>query len=127
MKYVALALVTVAALGAQPAAHHDPRPTYDERATATIDGSLVRLTLRNPHSFLQVAVRTPRGGEVSYNLEWTGIDDLRKQGISPATFMSGDRVIITGHPSRGSADRRLRVTMLRRPKDGLVWAQPMAY
>ncbi len=122
---IAALLALVAALPL--AAHHDPRPTYDERARLTIEGSVVSITLRNPHSFMQVAVKGPRSGEVHYSIEWMGAEDLRRAGISARTFHSGDRVVITGQPGLGSSDRRLRVTRLARPKDGLVWAQPMAY
>ena len=122
---VAALLVLVAA--ARPSMHHDPRLTYNERASLTIDGSVVNVTLRNPHSFMQVAVKSEGTGEVHYRIEWTGIDDLRRAGIGASTFRSGDRVVITGQPGRGTSDRRLRVTALKRPKDGLVWAQPMAY
>jgi len=108
-------------------AHHDPRPAYNERESRTIDGSVVSVTLRNPHSFMQVAVKAPRRGETHYRIEWSGIDDLRRAGISADTFRSGDRVVITGQPGLGTSDRRLRVTRLTRPKDGLVWAQPMTY
>lgn len=122
---LATLLIFVAAL--RLSAHHDPRPTYDERARQTIEGSVVSITLRNPHSFIQVAVKGPRSGEVHYNIEWTGADDLRRAGINARTFHSGDRVVITGQPGLGTSDRRLRITRLTRPKDGLVWAQPMAY
>ena len=124
MKLLPVALMTLMA-ALRMTAHHDPRPTYDEDVTRTIEGSVVSLTLKNPHSFMFVAVKTPGRPEVLYNLEWNGADDLRRSGIGAMTFRSGDRIVVTGEPGRGTDDRRLRVTMLRRPKDGLVWAQPM--
>lgn len=108
------------------AAHHDPRPTYDERGRLTIQGSLVSLTLKNPHSFIQVAVREANRPEVHYSIEWNGADALRRAGIGAATFRVGDRVIVTGQPIRDSSERRLLATKVSRPSDGLVWAQPMS-
>lgn len=127
MRFVSLALLVVFAAVLRMTAHHDPRPAYDERVTRTIEGSVVSLTLKNPHSFMFVAVKAPGRPEVVYNLEWSGADDLRRSGISAMTFRSGDRIVVTGQPGKGTDDRRLRMTALKRPKDGLVWAQPMDY
>jgi hypothetical protein len=127
MKVLALALVVVLAALPRMTAHHDPRPTYDDTVTRTIQGSVISLTLRNPHSFMQVAVKAPGRAEVRYDLEWNGADDLRRAGVMATTFHSGDRIVVTGQPGRGTSDRRLRVTMLRRPSDGFVWAQPMSH
>lgn len=127
MKSVAALLLVALAVATRMAAHHDPRLAYDESARRTIEGTVISLTLRNPHSFMQVGVKAPGQPEVRYELEWTGADDLRRSGVQPTTFRSGDRIVVTGQPGRGTSDRRLRVTMLKRPKDGFVWAQPMAY
>jgi hypothetical protein len=122
-----VAVLLVCAAVVPLSAHHDPRPTYDERGRLTIEGSLVSLTLRNPHSFLRIAVRPEGSPEVQYSVEWTALDDLRRSGINASTFRPGDRVVITGQPMKGSTDRRLRAMKVTRPSDGLVWAQPMSY
>lgn len=127
MKHATRLLLVVLAVAARMAAHHDPRPAYDESARRTVEGSVISLTLKNPHSFMQIGVKAPGQPEVRYELEWNGADDLRRSGVLPTTFRSGDRIVVTGQPGRGTSDRRLRVTMLKRPRDGFVWAQPMAY
>jgi hypothetical protein len=125
-RFLAVMTLLAAAAAARPAAHHDVATVYDEGARLTIEGQLVSLSLRNPHSFMQVAVRAGGKAEVRYTIEWNGADNLRRSGINSATFHAGDRIVLTGQPSRPVSGRGLRLTQLRRPKDGLVWAEPMS-
>ena len=111
--------------GGSARAHHDFSPSYNERAVLTIDARLVSLTLKNPHSFMQVAVSTRGREEIRYLVEWGGQDELRRAGIGGATFRAGDRIILTGQPGRSRSDYRLRLKTLHRPKDGLRWTESM--
>lgn len=115
-----LAVATAGAL-----AHHDIM-TYDDHAIVTIEADLISLSLRNPHSFMQVAVRAAGKPTVRYEVEWSGADDLRRAGIVGTTFKAGDRVVLTGQPGREASTHRLRLTLLRRPKDGLRWVEPVS-
>ena len=91
----------------------------------TIDARLVSLSLKNPHSFMQVAVSTRGREEIRYVIEWGGKEELRRAGIGRATFKAGDRIILTGQPGRSRSDYRLRLETLDRPKDGLRWTESM--
>lgn len=127
MRRLLAVMTLLAAVAAAPtSAHHDVATVYDERALLTIEGQIVSLSLRNPHSFMQVAVRAAGKAEVRYTIEWNGADSLRRSGINSSTFHAGDRIVLTGQPSRPLSSRALRLTQLRRPKDGLVWAEPMS-
>ena len=125
-KFLAVMTLLTAVAAPRASAHHDVAAVYDERSVLTIEGQLVSLSLRNPHSFMQVAVRAGGKAEVRYAIEWDGADDLRRSGIHGSTLQAGDRVVLTGQPSRPRSSRGLRLTQLRRPKDGLVWAEPMS-
>ncbi len=125
-RFLAVITLLAAAAAARPSAHHDVGTVYDERSRLTIEGQLISLSLRNPHSFMQVAVRAAGRGEVRYTIEWDGAEDLRRSGINSSTLHAGDRIVLTGQPSRPLSGRGLRLTQLRRPKDGLVWSEPMS-
>lgn len=119
-----LVLVIVTGLvmcGGRPSAHHSIAAIYDDRRMMTIAGEVVRVVLRNPHSFVDVVVREPGRAGVRYSVEWSASDRLGVHGVTSATLKAGDRVVITGQPAR-DADGRLRMTTLRRPRDGFVWA-----
>jgi hypothetical protein len=111
-------------LGAHVYAHHSFPGTYVDDRTITIQGELVQILFRNPHSFVHVMVTQNDGSVVRYAVEWVGASELGRQGVTAATLKSGDYVVISGAPGRNAADHRVRMTSLRRPKDGFGWTLP---
>lgn len=126
MKRLLAALLTAGgcALAVQASAHHSFPGTYTEDRTITIQGELVQIVFRNPHSFVQVMVKERNGSLAKYAVEWVGAGELVGQGVTQHTLKQGDYVIISGLPGRDPADRRLRMLSLRRPKDGFDWKMP---
>jgi hypothetical protein len=104
-------------------AHHSFAATYREKDSVTIEGELVQLDFRNPHSFVHVDVKQKDGTTVRYAVEWGGVGQLGQQGITRETFKVGDHVIISGAPGRNAADHRVRMVTLKRPSDGFSWGQ----
>lgn len=123
MKPLLVALLTAGAcaLGTQTYAHHSFAATYLEDKLVTIEGELVQLIFRNPHSFVQVMVKEKDGSIVRYAVEWAGAGQLGGQGVTRESLKHGDHVIISGTPGRNPADHRVRMLSLRRPKDGFGW------
>ena len=104
-------------------AHHSFAATYREKDSVTIEGELVQLDFRTPHSFVHVDVKQKDGTTVRYAVEWGGVGQLGQQGITRETFKVGDHVIISGAPGRNAADHRVRMVTLKRPSDGFSWGQ----
>jgi len=115
------AMAAAAAMAAQAYAHHSFPDVYVEDRTVTIQGELAQIVLRNPHSFVQVLVKQKDGSLVRYAAEWVGATELGGQGVTRETLKPGDYVIISGWPGRSPTDHRVRMTSLRRPKDGFGW------
>jgi hypothetical protein len=111
-------------LAAHVYAHHSFPGVYAEDRTVTIQGELVQVLFRNPHSFVQIMVKENDGSVVRYAGEWVGASELGRQGVTATTLKSGDFVVISGMPGRNPRDHRLRMTSLRRPKDGFGWKIP---
>ena len=109
--------------GARAYAHHSFAATYRESQTVTIEGELVQLDFRNPHSFVHLMVKEKDGSMVRYAIEWGGVGQLGQQGITRDSLKIGDHVIIIGAPGRNAADHRVRMVTLRRPSDGFTWGQ----
>ena len=121
--FLVVLLVAVASLfGVQVHAHHSFGASYLENQTVTIEGQLVQLLFRNPHSFVHVIVREKDGTEVRYAVEWSGAHQLGGQGVDRQTLRIGDRLIISGYPGRNRKDHLLRMLTLQRPKDGFGWS-----
>ena len=109
------------AFAAQAFAHHSFAATYIEDKSVTIEGELVQVLFRNPHSFVHLTVTEKDGAMVRYSVEWGGAAQLGGQGVTRETLKLGDRLIISGNPGRNPADHRVRMVSLRRPSDGLSW------
>jgi len=117
----ALIVIGLGLLSSQAYAHHSISATYLEDKTVTVEGQLVQLLFRNPHSFVHVIVREKDGTTVRYAVEWVGANQLGGQGVGRDTLKIGDRVVISGNPGRNSRDHLLRMLTLQRPKDGFGW------
>ena len=99
-------------------AHHSFSATYDTSKTTNIEGKVVQFLLRNPHSFLHVAV-TKDGKDQVWNVEWAAAGQLT--GTLASSIKAGDPVTVTGNPARDPADMRLRMVNVRRTSDGANW------
>lgn len=122
--YLAVLIVaSVALLSGRVHAHHSIGAAYLENRTVTVEGQLVQLLFRNPHSFMHVVVREKDGTLVRYAVEWVGANQLGGQGVARDTLKIGDRIVISGNPGRNQKDHLLRMQSLHRPKDGFGWEQ----
>src|ERR671926_268260 len=124
-RHVAVSLFAVIALviSVRAYAHHSFAATYREKDSVTIEGELVQLDFRNPHSFVHVDVTQKDGTKIRYAVEWGGVGQLGQQGVTRETLKVGDHVIISGAPGRNAADHRVRMVTLKRPADGFTWGQ----
>ena len=121
-RFLAVSLLALA-VAAPAYAHHSFAATYREKDSVTIEGELVQLDFRNPHSFVHVNVKEKDGTTVRYAIEWGGVGQLGQQGVTRETLKVGDHVIISGAPGRNPADHRVRMVTLKRPSDGFTWGQ----
>lgn len=101
-------------------AHHSFASTYSQE-TVKIDGRVVEFLFRNPHSVVLVEASSEKRQRVIWAAEWGTAGQLSRQGIEKDTLKPGDHVIISGNPSRNSADHRLRMADITRPSDGWKW------
>jgi hypothetical protein len=81
-------------------AHHAEAPFYDSEKTVEIRGVVTSWIFRNPHPFLHGEVTDEKGAKKDWVLEFVGPVRLIKVGWSAKTFVPGEIVSATGHPSR---------------------------
>jgi hypothetical protein len=114
-------LLAVAFLPTKPVfAHHSLAATYLDKLV-TLDGNIVDLLLRNPHSFLQIEAPDENGVMQRWSLEWRSSGQLGQQGIRRDTLKVGDEVVVTINPSRTVGDHRGALKTLHRKSDGFGW------
>ncbi len=122
MKHILLApLLAGAMLLAAPAfAHHSMAATYLDKEVK-LEGKIIDLLLRNPHSFLQIEAPDESGVMQRWSLEWRSSGQLGQQGIKRDTLKVGDEIVITMNPSRTADDHRGALKTLHRKSDGFGW------
>jgi hypothetical protein len=116
-----LALWIAAWGGAAAAAHHSFAADYLEEQTVSIEGEVIAFEFRSPHAWLHLAVADKGGSRQKYSIEWSNPARLKQAGFSAGSFKPGERLIVTGSPSRNPAERRLHLRTIRRPSDGWKW------
>ncbi len=102
-------------------AHHSQAAQYDTSKQVKIEGTLVQLQFRNPHTFLQVEAPDETGVVQRWSIEWGGAGQLTGQGVDRNTLKYGDIIVITANPSRTPNDHKLHMVTLKRNSDGFGW------
>jgi hypothetical protein len=116
-----LGLAGLLIFGIAAYAHHSLGATYEGDKEVKLEGKIVQLLLRNPHSFLQIDVLDKDGTMQRWSLEWRSSGQLGQAGIKRDTLKAGDEVVITANPSRTKGDNRGALKTLHRTSDGFGW------
>lgn len=120
-KTVVLAIAGIAISALTASAHHSLGATYDLKTEVRIEGKVLQVLLRNPHSFLHLEAPDADGTMQRWALEWKGAGPLAQAGITVDTLKKGDALVLTLNPSRRPADHRGVLSTLHRESDGLAW------
>jgi hypothetical protein len=86
--------------GAALAAAHHGVANFDLNTEITINGTITRIDLVNPHSWLYLDAAGDDGRVAPWRCELRGATVLRRSGWSPEMFAAGTRITITGAPDR---------------------------
>ena len=113
----ALAAALVLAITAPLAAHHSIASVYDKDKRTTLSAVVKQWRFVNPHPSIVVDVATPGSPARTLTLEMDNRWELAELGFTEQTLKTGDRIEVTGDPSRRDANM-LYVRILRRPADG---------
>jgi len=108
-------------IGIPASAHHSYAGSYILEQSASVEGTVTQIEILNPHSFLNIEVKDANGKVTQYGVEWAGITELANGGIGKLTFKAGDKVTISGAPSRNPEEHKLLMRRILRPADGVSW------
>ena len=120
-----LLLFTVAAALSASAsfAHHSFAATYETTKSIKLEGSIVQFVYRNPHSFVHIDAPDESGVSQRWAVEWGGTTQLAQAGVKRDSLKVGDKVVISGRPSRVPGEYRVLMVNLNRPSDGFTWGR----
>jgi hypothetical protein len=119
-RFLLFIIATVLLLVSVPVSGHHALSEYDDSRVVTIDGTLSEIRIKNPHSELTLDAQGT-GGTERWTVEWLAALVLRKEGVENATLKPGERLVITGNPSRDPRSHRLWLRTVTRPTDGWSW------
>lgn len=95
-----LALGGCLLIGAQSQAHHAVAGVYDLNKEIVLQGDLVEVNIRNPHSNLVLAVASDDGkSKTEWVLTTASIQTLARAGINRSSLKAGDSLRITALPA----------------------------
>jgi len=100
------------------AMHHSIAGVYDSNRQVTIEGVVAEFHFVNPHPFVLGDADGRR-----WELELDNLSELVEVGMTKDTLKSGDRVVVSGSPSRSKPPQGLYVRRLDRPTDGFRYEQ----
>src|SRR5438067_8774646 len=99
-------------------AHHSFAGSYIEDKMVTLDEKVVQFDIRNPHSFINIEVVGKDGKPARWGGEWGGVTQLSEGGVTKFTLKVGDKVVITGAPSRDTEEHKVLIQTVTRPAVG---------
>ena len=81
-------------------AHHSSAAAYDSTKTAEVQGTITRVLLKNPHTFVFVETTDEKGQKVEWAVEMGASSNLFTAGWTKEMLLPGTVVKISGIPSR---------------------------
>lgn len=115
-------LTLVVGVGAvNTSGHHAFASYYLEDQTISIEGTLDEFEYTNPHAWIHVAAVDTTGQVQRMSAEWANPNRLRQAGIDKDTLKPGDRLIVSGSPSRHPTEYKMHLKRIERPADGWRW------
>lgn len=110
-----LAAAAAALLATVPAlAHHSSAPFYDATKKVEAQGTVTKLLLRNPHSFLYFEA-DEGGKKVEWQVELGTAASLTRTGWTADTLKPGSMVKVVGQPSRAEGSHGMCCARITRP------------
>jgi hypothetical protein len=88
-------------LAAMPVlAHHSFKAEYDDNRPVTLNGTVTKVTWKNPHVLLYLDVKDDAGKVTNWQLELNSPNVLISQGWKLDSLKVGDQVTANGFPAK---------------------------
>src|SRR5260370_31829450 len=95
-------VLTLLALSVLAQAHHG-WAEFDEKTEVTYQGTITAFYFVNPHCVVEFDVRDEKGQMRKWQGEFGNPGELKRKGWTAAMLETGEKLTITGHPSRNAA------------------------
>jgi hypothetical protein len=104
---IGFALAAIGALvSALPlSAHHAFAAEFDVNKPVKLRGTVVKIEMVNPHSWIHVAVKSPDGTTTEWMIEGGSPNALIRHGFTKAALPVGTEVIFEGYQAKDGSPR----------------------
>ena len=116
-----LVVTGIVSLSTPLVGHHSFAEFYIEEDTIEVEGEILEVQYKNPHSWIHVQAQDPFGRARVYAAEWASVSRLERDGITKRTLREGDWVRIWASPNRNPNDNRVRIKRIERRRDRWKW------
>ena len=93
----ALLALAFFAIVAPVAAHHSAAAAYDETKRVETQGTVTKILVKNPHSWIFLESTDEKGQKIEWQIEMGGVPSM---GWAKDGLPIGGAVKVVGHPSR---------------------------
>lgn len=121
LRGVTVGTLVMLGLSVTVSGHHSFAAYYYEDQSIQIEGEIVEVQFKAPHTWVHVRAQDPAGKERLYAAEWANPSRLEREGMTKDTLRIADVVRIWGSPSRDPNDGRIHLKRILRPSDGWEW------
>jgi Family of unknown function (DUF6152) len=102
---VGIGTAALACIAAPAWAHHAFAAEFDAKRPVHLEGTLTKVELINPHSWIHVSVTGPDGKVTTWMVEAGSPNVLLRRGFNKNTIAPGTKVIVDGYQSKDGSDR----------------------
>lgn len=81
-------------------AHHGFAQYFDRNTQVRIEGTVHAVSMRNPHTHIEIAVANDAGGADIWSCETQAKTILARKGIRENKFVIGEEIVVTGSQAR---------------------------
>ena len=101
-------------------AHHGFDTEYDRNKTVSLTGVVSKVEWTNPHMHVYIDVTDQTGKVITYNMEMSSPNTIRRRGWTMNTLLPGEKVVFEGYlgkvvESRGALQKIAKVATPDQP------------
>ncbi len=97
---LAASVVAVVVVVATVSAHHAFSAEFDAKMPVTLQGTVTRIEMVNPHGWIYIDVKGSDGKIVNWAIETGGPNALARRGVKKGFLPIGQVVIVTGYRAK---------------------------
>jgi hypothetical protein len=98
-------VIALASLAAPAWAHHAFAAEFDAKKPVHLEGTLTKVELINPHSWIHLDVTGTDGKVTNWMVEAGSPNVLLRRGFNKNTIPAGTKVIVDGYQSKDGSER----------------------